>query len=379
MLAAMDEDTFPSGPPADISRLVRERAEARAGREWTKADAIKAQIEAAGWRVVDRGRRSSVRRAAPESVDVDGERRYGSATNVPSALDSPPTTEWTVIVPASEEPDRVSRLLAALRAHAPAGIHVVVVANDPSAAQAAALARGAPDRAPIGGREIEVLRTSVRLGYAAALNVALRRASGRYVLLTDGSAAPAGDAFTPLEEALADPHVAVAGAFGLAGDDEGGPFRPGSLGRLDSPADHVAAVEGAWLATRRDDLIALGPLDEHFVTPAWLDVWLSLRLRCGDDGLAESDPEEREADESMSGERDGVEGGEAETDRESAEVEADPTDEPAEADLPPPGRALSVSLPLERPVTAWPPDRSRLNRRNMYRVLRRFGWRDDLA
>jgi hypothetical protein len=356
MLAAMDEDTFPSGPPAEISRLVRERANARAAREWTKADEVKTQIEAAGWRVVDRGRRSSVHRAAPESVDVDGERRYGS-----------------------EEPDRVSRLLAALRAHAPAGIHVVVVANDPSAAQAAALARGAPDRAPIGGREIEVLRTSVRLGYAAALNVALRRAAGRYVLLTDGSAAPAGDAFTPLEEALADPQVAVAGAFGLAGDDEGGRFRPGSLGRLDSPADHVAAVEGAWLATRRDDLIALGPLDEHFVTPAWLDVWLSLRLRCGDDGLAESDPEEREADESMSGERDGVEGGEAETDHKSAEVEADPTDEPAEAELPPPGRALSVSLPLERPVTAWPPDRSRLNRRNMYRVLRRFGWRDDLA
>jgi hypothetical protein len=40
---------------------------------------------------------------------------------------------------------------------------------------------------------------------------------------------------------------------------------------------------------------------------------------------------------------------------------------------------LLVKLPLERDETAWPPDRTRLNRRAMYRVLDAFGWRDDLG
>src|ERR1035437_1823478 len=110
------------------------------------------------------------RSAAPTSVELDGEVRYGAAAAVPSLLDAPATTAWTVVVLASEAPARVSRLLDALRAHAPAGTQVVVVANDPSEAQAATLLPEAADLAPIGGTVPEVLRTSARLGYAAAVN-----------------------------------------------------------------------------------------------------------------------------------------------------------------------------------------------------------------
>ena len=74
---------------------------------------------------------------------MDGEVRYGSAAAVPSRLDEPPDAPWTVIVLASEAPERVSRLLAGLRAHAPGATQVVVVANDPSEPQQAALAAGA--------------------------------------------------------------------------------------------------------------------------------------------------------------------------------------------------------------------------------------------
>jgi hypothetical protein len=369
------EPLFPSGPPAEISQLVRERAEARASRDWTRADELKARIEAAGWRVVDRGRRSSVHPAAPPTVEIDGRRRYGSASDVPSALDVPATAAWTVLLLASEEPTRVSRLLAALRAHAPAGTHVVVVENDPSDAQVQALADGAQDRSPIAGREPEIIRTSVRLGHAAGLNVGLRRAIGAMVLLADGTAVPTGDALTPLAQGLQDPDVAIAGGYGLTTEADA-PFQPGSLARVGaeigvnaaSGQRDVAALEGAWLAFRRDDLRWLGSLDERFVTPAWLDVWLSLRLRAGAEGFGEED----EA-------RDGVEGFETAAEPDSAgarEAEARAT-EPA--DLPAPRRALSLGLPLVRDETAWPPERTRLNRRNMYRVLDAFGWRDDLG
>ena len=389
----MSDEFSPAPPPSDITHLLRERTEARASRDWTRADTLKAQIEAAGWRVVDRGKRSSVHPAAPASLEVDGERRYGAVVDVPDAWVEPASAALSVILVASEEPARISRLLTALRAHAPSRTQVVIVANDPSDAQVTALAAGGVDRSPIDGREPEVLRTSVRLAYAAALNIALRRASGEVVLLADGSARPVGDAFGPIAEALADPEVTVAGGYGLLAE-EGVPFRPNAVEQAtpDPDADlEVAALEGAWLAFRRADLIELGPIDEHFVTPAWLDVWLSLRLRVGAMELPEERPEATDDEPGATdgpeaasagqpdGERDGVEGVEPESGSDS--------EGPAGTDswalggiaLPAPKRALMVNLPLERDETSWPPDRTRLNRRNMYRVLDTFGWRDDLA
>ncbi len=379
----MTDQTNPYDPPAEISDLVKERSEARAKRDWTRADAIKAQIEAAGWVVADRGRRSSARPAAPPTVEVSGERRYGSAADVPSALELPATATATVVTVASEDPARLSRLLTALRAHSPAGTQVVVVANDPSDAQATALEADAPDRSPIAGRDLVVLRTSVRLGYAAALDIALRRVEGEIVILADGSAVPVRDALTPLALALADPDVAVAGGFGLAGDEDGGPFRPNGLARVeleaDEPAADVAALEGAWLAFRREDLAALGLLDEHFVTPSWLDVWLSLRLRVGVEGFGEGPGTEESPEESSDEARDGVEGVETEAEPDSNRSPERGAEASDEAELPAAKRALLVRLPLEREEAAWPPDRTRLNRRQMYRVLDAFGWRDDLA
>ena len=142
----MSEPTTTAGPPAEITHLVRERMEARARRDWATADTLKAQIEALGWRVTDNGRRSSVSPAAAATLEIAGELRYGSAAAVPSVLDEPAAAAWTVAIVASETPDRVSRLLAALRAHAPGGTQIVVVANDPSESQAAALQPAAPDR-----------------------------------------------------------------------------------------------------------------------------------------------------------------------------------------------------------------------------------------
>jgi hypothetical protein len=372
------DPTSPAGPPAKITHLVRERTEARARRDWARADALKAEIEAAGWRVVDRGDRTSVGPAAPASVELEGELRYGSAAAVPSLLDAPATTTWTVVVVASEQPERVSRLLAALRVHAPAGTGVVVVSNDPSEAQVAALDPEAPDRAPIGGIVPELLRTSTRLGYGAALNIGLRRATGEFVLLADGTAWPTGDALTPLAAAInaaavaGRPTVAAAGGFGLYAG-EAGRLRPNALGREPATGEATeeaaagatagaTALEGAWLAFRRSDYLELGPLDEHFVTPAWLDVWWTLRLRAG------AEPEGAEYVESASADGpDESAAGEA--------VEAISHD----VEMPVPRRAVPLRVPLDREEIVWPPDRSRLNRRNMYRVLDRFGWREDLA
>jgi hypothetical protein len=366
----VSEPTNPPSPPAGITHLVRQRTEARARRDWATADDLKAEIEAGGWKVTDHGGRTSVSRVAPPSLEMAGEVRYGTAAAVPSRLDEPPDAPWTVIVLASEAPERVSRLLAGLRAHAPGVTQVVVVANDPNEPQQAALAAGAQDRAAVGGREIEVLRTATRLGHAAALNIGLRRTAGELVLIADGTAWPVGDAFSPLAEGLAGPDVAAAGAFGVI-SDEPGRLRPSALAPSD--AREVAAVLAGWLAFRRADYVALGPLDERFVTPAWLDVWWSLRVRAGED----PDWTDAEAGETATG--DGV----ASEPVAAEPVVAEPV--PAAAagivgfEVRAPRRAIRLDLPVEHDEIPWPPDRSRLGRRNMYRVLDRWGWREDLV
>lgn len=327
----MHTDERPSGgpdragpealPPADVLARAEERAAAKGRRDWARADALKAEIEAAGWKVVDAGRRFSLAPWSPPDLVVEGIARYGSARNVPSTLEGPPTATATVVLVAEDDPDGLDAILAALRAHAPPGTHVVVVANDPGPAQEARLP--ATDD---GALAVEVLRTSQRLGAAAVRNVALRRARGAVVVLADLSLEPIGDAVTPVVRALADPQVGVAGAAGSVVRE---------LPHLvSSDAADPDVIDGGWLAFRRDDCARPGPLDERLVTEAFLPAWWSLTLRAGD--------------------------GEA-----------------------PPRRAARVAVPVIRRARSDPdappdPVRERLARRDGYRLLDAFRDRPEL-
>ncbi len=233
-------------PPAEILAAARARSAARAARDWPRADALRAEIEAAGWKVEDAGTAFRLEPATPPTVEDAGVVRYGAPGDVPSALDEPPSARFTVELVAEDRPDDLSRMLAGLRAHAPAGTQVVIVANAPSGAQEARLAARESDLDLIAGMTPEVVWTSERLGHAAARNLGLRRAAGAIVVLADGTIEPTGDPLTPLEATLADPGIAVAGAFGLVAAD---------LRRFASaPGPDVDAIELCWLAFRRDDL-----------------------------------------------------------------------------------------------------------------------------
>ena len=317
---------FPD-PPDEVFAAARERSAARAARDWPRADALRAEIEAAGWRVEDAGTAFRLEPAAPPTVEDGGVVRYGTSAAVPSVLDEAPDARFTVILVAEAWPGDLARMLAGLRAHAPSGSQVVIVANAPSREQQESLEASAPDLDPIGGTAPEVVWTSERLGHAAARNAGLRRARGATVILADTSLELAGDALTPLETALGDPGVAVAGGFGLVSAD----FRH----FRDAPGPAVDAIELSWLAFRRDDFTALGPLDEKFATQDSLDAWWSLTLRAGDN------------------------------------LEA------------PPRAARRLDLPLMRHERRDPPrlpaaERDRLAKRNFYRVLDRFRDRRDL-
>ena len=314
--------------PDDILSAAHARAAARAAGDWDEADRLRAEIEAAGWKIADRGTDFALTPAAPPDV-AEGERiRYGSSASVPARWDEPVTGLATVVLIATDWADDLARTLAGIRASAPDGTSVVIVADGPSADQAEALeALEETDLTAPAELPIEIVWTSERLGHAAATNIGLRRAGSPVVVLLDTSVEPTGDLVTPLVRALDDATVAVAGGWGIVSSD---------LRKFeDAPAGDVDAIEGYLIAFRRADAAARGPLDERFRFYRNLDIWWSLVLR--DDG-------------------------------EDA----------------PPRRAVSLDgLPAlrheHRGYTSLPDDeRDRQSKRNFYRIIDRFGWRRDL-
>ncbi|HEX5014624.1 MAG TPA: glycosyltransferase [Candidatus Limnocylindrales bacterium] len=312
--------------PDEVLAAAHARSRARAERDWTEADRLRGEIEAAGWRVVDRGTNFELSPAAPPTLDEGGEVRYGSSAAVPSRLSEPSTGFATVVIVATDWPADLERALDALAATSPNDVTTVVVADGPSPEQDAALTAVAARPG------VEVVRTSERLGQGAALNIGLRRASGPVVIVLDTSVEPRGDIVTPLVRALDEPTVGVAGGWGIVSDD---------LRRFtDAPPGDVTAIEGYALAFRRSDGAARGPLDERFRFYRNLDIWWSLALR--EEGRADGEEDAR------------------------------------------PRRAVAVELPAERHEhrgwTSLPDDeRDRLSKRNFYRIIDRFGSRRDLA
>ena len=307
--------------PEEVLDAAHARARAREARDWPEADRLRAEIEAAGWRIVDRGTDFALTPLAPVTVEDEGGTRYGSSDAVPSRLGDPPAGLATVILVATDWLADLERTLDALTSTSPSGVGIVVVADGPSEEQAHALA------AVVARPSVEVVRTSERLGQGAAMTIGLRRAAAPVVVVMDTSVEPRGDVVTPLVRALDDPTVGVAGGWGIVSDD---------LRRFEeAPAGDVTAIEGYALAFRRAEGATRGPFDERFRFYRNLDIWWSLVLRDEGEGNA-------------------------------------------------PRRAVAVDLPAERHEhrgwTSLPADeRDRLSKRNFYRIIDRFGARRDLA
>ena len=325
--------------PQPVLDLAHARSQARVARDWATADRLRVEIEAAGWRVVDAGTDFSLEPFQQPDLEADGAVRYGSSGAVASLLGEPSTRPVSVVIvampglvvpvapgPDAGGPDALARTVAALRRVAPADLQLVLVADAPGIVPEARLP--APHGPGDGGLEVEVVYTSVRLGWAAAINIGLRRARGEVVVLLDTSIEPTGDAITPLVRALAGADVAVVGAFGLGTTD---------LLRFEEViAGDAVAISGHLMAFRRADAAARGPLDEAFRSNRHLDAWWSLVLR---------------------------DGGEGEHPRRAVVV----------ADLP--IRRHAEGPGLDRLET----DRARLAKRNFYRLLGRFRDRSELV
>jgi len=235
--------------PREAADLVAERSAARAARDYARADAIRGQLRALGWEVVDGPDGTTLRpalaAAAPDRVG------YARAEDLASLLAEPATLAVTLVVVADEHPEDLARFVTGLAAHPPpATWELIVVANHPSYDVDTVLEQVAADVTPV------VLRTSQRLGWADAVNLGLRRARGGTAILLDTSLEPIGDFTAPLLAELDRPGVGIAGGYGLRSTD----LRQFN----DAPPGEVDAVEGYCLAARREVLRDVGLFDHHF-------------------------------------------------------------------------------------------------------------------
>jgi hypothetical protein len=290
--------------PEDIRKLAAEREEKRGARDFAAADELRDRIREKGWEPVDtpqgtdlRPIETEFRRLKPEEVDSVLEQ-------TPAAFDF--SVQWLV----QGWPEDVVRGVESFRQHCGAHRvqHVVVDAagTDPAVW---------PD-------DVELVPLSEDVGWGSCRNAGLKRAHGRVVVVVDGSIEAAGDALTPLGEALADPNVGIAGPFGIVTDN--------LRDFHDSEGPEVDAIEGYLMAFRRDVLQEAGFFDEKFKFYRTADIEYSFRVK--DQGL----------------------------------------------------KAVVVPLPLERHEhRMWantPEDRrEKLSKRNFYRFLDRWRGRTDLT
>ncbi len=239
--------------PEEVRALAGRRQEARAAKDFARADELRDRIAELGYRVLDGPAGSTI-----EPLTLPPATRLRPA-GVVSVLDDPPTADLSVHWVVEGWPEDVVRALTAFRAAA-GGRTVRFVVADVTETDPAVYGDG-----------VEVLPLEPGTGWGAAINAGLKRARGRIVLAVDGSVEPTGDVFGPLEAALADPSVGVCGPFGISTAD----LREFS----ESAGPEVDAVEGYLMAFRRDVLRDVGLFDERFTWYRTADIECSFRVR----------------------------------------------------------------------------------------------------
>ncbi len=303
------------GIPADILALSRERDELRRRGKYDRADALKRQIEEAGYGIKDNPHGAHL--VILPSVEVDGV-VYRTARQVPSLLEEADRCEFSVNILANTSYEETKRCLeSVLRCPGNHDVEIILVNNrslDELDVWARELQRG--------DVSLHLLCTSRPLGEAEARNVGLKQSRGRYVLLLDSSVELVGDVFAPLAQALGDSGVGITGFRGLHTDD----LRHFEV----STAVEVEAIDGVCMAFRRKLLKKVGLFDERFRFPSYMDIDFNFAVR-------------------------------------NSGVQAVVT-----PNLP------IISHPLLQGVNLSDAERTRLTKRNFYRFLEKWGHRDDL-
>ena len=253
-----------SEAPAPVQDLAVRRARARDARDFAAADALRAQITQLGWVVTD-GPGGFELSPAPAAAGR-GYPVLADPGAVPPA-GSGPARLATVALLVEGWPEDLRECIAALLAHAPAGVVISALDTGNEAGAGAALhelAAAHPGR-------IEAWHVAGSPGWGASRNALLRADPGPVHVIMETSTILTGDAISPLLAAVAADEVVAAGWRGADPD-------PDLRGFHDAGPGPVTALLGYLLAVRTDAAVAAGglPAAARFYRNA--DLEFSLRL-----------------------------------------------------------------------------------------------------
>lgn len=301
--------------PADILALSHERDILRRRGQYDRADALKRQIEEAGYAIKDNPHGAHL--IILPSIEVGGS-VYRTARQLPSLLSEADSCLFSVNILAHNTSEQTQRCVeSVLRFAGNTAIEIMLVDNasdDGLSIWASAL--------QYNDARVHVLRASRAMGEAEARNLGLKQSRGRYILLLDSSVELTGDIFTPLAETLVDERIGITGLHGLRTED--------MRHFEESQQPEVEVVDTLCMALRRKLLQKVGLFDEGYRFPRYMDVDFNFAIR--DSG---------------------------------AEIVLTP-------DLP------VTRYPILQNSRLSDAERVRLTKRNFYRFLQKWGDRDDL-
>jgi glycosyltransferase involved in cell wall biosynthesis len=250
--------------PADILALSHERDMLRRKGQYDRADALKRQIEEAGYAIKDNPHGAHL--IILPSIEVDGN-TYRTARQLPSLLDEADTCLFSVNILAHNSFEQIQRCLESVQRFAGSNdIEIILVDN----ASQDELSIWAATRQHVDGR-LHVLRVSRTMGEGEARNIGLKQSRGRYILLLDSSVELTGDVFTPLAKALANEEIGITGLHGLRTDD----LRHFEEGQ----GLKVEVVDKLCMAFRRKLLKKVGLFDEGYRFPYYMDIDFNFAVR----------------------------------------------------------------------------------------------------
>ncbi|GAC1462947.1 MAG: hypothetical protein PVS3B1_24500 [Ktedonobacteraceae bacterium] len=303
------------GIPAEILALSHERDLLRRKGHYERADLLKQKIEDAGFAVKDNPHGAHL--VILPGIEVDG-KLYRTARQLPSLIDLPDLYTFSVNIMAQDSSEQTRRCVeSVLRFAGEHSLEIILVDN----ASQDGLELWA-DALQQQDARVHLLRTTRKMGAAEARNIGLKQSRGRYILLLDTTMEVTGDIFTPLAQTLSNTSIGLTGLRGLRTND---------LRHFEeSQEPEVEVVAGICMAFRRKLLRKAGQFDERYRVPNYMDVDFSFAIR--DNG-----------------------------------VQAILTpDLPLVYHPDPAGGNLSAA------------EQARLNKRNFYRFLEKWGNRDDL-
>ena len=252
------------GIPAEILALSHERDELRKRGKYDRADALKRQIEEAGYSIKDNPHGAHL--IVLPSVDVDGV-VYRTARQVPSLLDEADRCEFSVNILANTNFEETKRCIeSVMRWMGTCEVEIVLV-NNKSFEELDAWFRELQSN----DSRLHLVRTSRPLGEAEARNVSLKQSRGKYILLLDSSVELTGDVFSPIDQILADKSIGITGFRGLSSED---------LHHFEESSDaEVEVIDELCMAFERKLLKKIGLFDESYRFPYYMVIDFNFAVR----------------------------------------------------------------------------------------------------